>query len=145
MKLFQHYFFSFWKEKSRESLLQRDYLLETIVESPQNLYNICEAVAVIEEEEYGSKKTFVGFRQPLAFLYHTGNTKSEEMLIKNTRLEAVNAAMQSNSVRNVAGGSNSEEWFEVFISGKGFPNNLALVSSRVYKQKLVQNVGGGSS
>jgi hypothetical protein len=27
-KLFQHYFFSFWREKARDSLLERDYLLE---------------------------------------------------------------------------------------------------------------------
>ncbi len=27
-KLFQHYFFSFWKEKARDSLQERDYLME---------------------------------------------------------------------------------------------------------------------
>lgn len=33
-KLFIHYFFSFWTEKARDSLLSRDYLLEQIVDSP---------------------------------------------------------------------------------------------------------------
>ena len=41
-KLFQHYFFNFWKEKARDTLLDKDYLLDSIVESPRNLYNICE-------------------------------------------------------------------------------------------------------
>lgn len=54
-KLFQHYFFSFWREKARDSLLERDYLLEQIVESPQNLFNICEGLAFSEEDvDFGS-------------------------------------------------------------------------------------------
>ena len=34
MKLFQHYFFNFWKERSRDSLLERPYLVDNIIESP---------------------------------------------------------------------------------------------------------------
>ena len=33
-KLFQHYFFNFWRDKSRDTLLDKDYLLESIIESP---------------------------------------------------------------------------------------------------------------
>lgn len=63
MKLFQHYFFNFWKERSREGLLERPYLVENIVESPQNLYNICEGVGYVEVEQYNGKTTFyIGFR-----------------------------------------------------------------------------------
>ncbi len=48
-KLFEHYFFNFWKEKAREMLLEKAYLMDSIVESPVNLYNICEGVAFNEE------------------------------------------------------------------------------------------------
>lgn len=34
MKLFQHYFFNFWKERCRDNLLERPYLVENIIESP---------------------------------------------------------------------------------------------------------------
>ena len=34
MKLFQHYFFNFWRERARDNLLDRTYLVENIVESP---------------------------------------------------------------------------------------------------------------
>lgn len=48
-KLFQHYFFNFWKEKSRDVLLEKTYLLGSIIESPANLYNVCEGIAFGEE------------------------------------------------------------------------------------------------
>lgn len=80
MKLFQHYFFNFWKERSREVLLERPYLVDNIIESPQNLYNICEGVGYVEVEQYNGKIQFyIGFRQPVPFLYHTGNSRSEEI------------------------------------------------------------------
>lgn len=50
MKLFQHYFFNFWKDRSRDSLLERPYLVDNIVESPQNLYNMCEGLGYVEVE-----------------------------------------------------------------------------------------------
>ena len=81
-KLFQHYFFNFWREKSRDTLLDKDYLLESIVESPQNLYNICEGLAFIEEDDFhmgGRRSCYIGFRHPVAFLYHAGaSSKPEE-------------------------------------------------------------------
>lgn len=48
-KLFQHYFFNFWREKSRDVLLDKAYLLDSIIESPANLYNICEGMAFADE------------------------------------------------------------------------------------------------
>ena len=87
MKLFQHYFFNFWKERSRDSLLERPYLVENIVESPQNLYNICEGVGYVEVENYSGKTNFyIGFRQPVPFLYHTGNSRAEEMMMQTKRI-----------------------------------------------------------
>ena len=63
MKLFEHYFFNFWKERCRDNLLERPYLLENIIESPTNLYNICEGVGYVEVEQYNGKITFyIGFR-----------------------------------------------------------------------------------
>lgn len=38
MKLFQHYFFNFWKERSREGLLERPYLVENI--APESLQHL---------------------------------------------------------------------------------------------------------
>jgi len=55
MKLFEHYFFNFWKDRSRDHLLERPYLVENIVESPQNLYNMCEGVGYVEIEQYNGK------------------------------------------------------------------------------------------
>lgn len=63
MKLFHHYFFNFWKERSRDALLERTYLVENIVESPQNLYNMCEGVGYVEIEHYSGKAFhYIGFR-----------------------------------------------------------------------------------
>lgn len=82
MKLFEHYFFNFWKERCRDNLLERPYLLENIIESPTNLYNICEGVGYVEVEQYNGKITFyIGFRQPVPFIYHTGNSRTEELLM----------------------------------------------------------------
>ena len=44
-KLFQHYFFNYWRENSRDVLLDKAYLLDSIIESPANLYNVCEGMA----------------------------------------------------------------------------------------------------
>ena len=109
-KLFQHYFFSFWKEKSRDTLLERSYLMDQIVESPQNLYNICEGIAYVDEGDWGNRRSeYIGFRQPVAFLYHTGNSKGEENMISSKPAHMIKG----------------EEWFEVFVSGKNFPHHLA--------------------
>jgi hypothetical protein len=130
-KLFQHYFFSFWREKARDSLLERDYLLEQIISSPQNLFNMVDSLAFSDDDASMSTSTpnttllscpqaplassstscYLGFRQPLAFLYHTGNCRTEESTLK---------------VQN--------EWFEVFIAGKSFPHHLAHVSSKVARK-----------
>jgi len=126
LKLFNYYFYSFWKEKFREHLLERDYLCETIVDSPQNLYNICEGLAIVEEEEYGAKRTFIGFKQPLAFLYHTGNTRLEEQMISGSQ----NLPHEFHA---------REGQFEVFISGKGQQHNLALIASKWTKKVFRQD------
>jgi hypothetical protein len=78
MKLFEHYFFNFWKERARENLLERPYLVDNIVESSQNLYNICEGLGYSEVEFNGKVNYFIGFRQPVPFLYHTGSNRTEE-------------------------------------------------------------------
>lgn len=63
IKLFYHYFFNFWKERSRDNLLERTYLVENIIESPQNLYNMCEGVGYVEVEHYSGKTFYyIGFR-----------------------------------------------------------------------------------
>ena len=119
MKLFQHYFFNFWREKSRDVLLEKDYLMDQIVENPEALYNVCDGVCFVDDEDFGSKRCeYIGFRQPVAFLYHTGGIKAEE-------------------VGPSRKGFTNEEWFEVFISGKNFPHNLAQVSSKVTKKVTV--------
>ena len=127
-KLFQHYFFNFWRERSRDTLLDKDYLLDSIVESPQNLYNICDGLAFVDEEDLinGTRRScFIGFRHPVAFLYHagSGSTKSDE-----------NNFMVRGSTETNRAIRNGEEWFEVFISGKNFPYGLAHISSKVSKQ-----------
>jgi hypothetical protein len=35
---------------------------------------VSEGIAYIEDEDFGTKKSYLGFKQPLAFLYHTGNS-----------------------------------------------------------------------
>ena len=119
-KLFQHYFFNFWREKSRDVLLDKGYLLDQIVESPQALYNVCDAVCFVDDEDFGSKRVeYLGFRQPVAFLYHTGKGAEETLQVKSGRFS-------------------NEEWFEVFISGKSFAHSLAHISSKVAKKVTVQ-------
>jgi hypothetical protein len=100
-------------------LLEKGYLLDQIVESPQALYNVCDAVCFIDDEDFGSKRVeYLGFRQPVAFLYHTGKGAEENLLVKGGRFT-------------------SEEWFEVFISGKSFAHSLAHISSKVTKKVTV--------
>ena len=125
-KLFQHYFFNFWKESSRETLLDKDYLVESIVESPQNLYNICDGHAFVEEDDYvtvgvnfgssnAKKVSYIGFRHPVAFLYHAGAASRPNE----------NSFMSKGSTETNRSIKNGEEWFEIFISGKGSPYGLA--------------------
>lgn len=131
-KLFQHYFFNFWRERSRETLLDKDYLLDSIVESPQNLYNICDGLAFVDEEDFinigTSRRTcYIGFRHPVAFLYHAGSgAKPEENNFMVRGTTETNRAIR-----------NGEEWFEVFISGKNYPYGLAHISSKIAKQVTV--------
>ena len=35
----------------------------------------------------------------------------------------------------------NEDWFEVFISGKGYPHNLANISSKTVKQVILDSNG----
>lgn len=88
-KLFQHYFFNFWKEKSRDVLLDKAYLLDSIIESPSNLYNVCEGVAFGDETSlHQYSGALIGFKQPVAFLYHTGGgTRLEDKITVKTTLE----------------------------------------------------------
>ncbi len=80
-----HYYFQFWDEKMRKNIISKDYLVETIVESAQNLYHQCDGLAFVDEDEFGSKKCYVGFKQPLQFLYHTGgNQKAEDLLLRTS-------------------------------------------------------------
>jgi len=114
-KLFQHYFFNFWREKSRDVLLEKAYLLDSIIESPANLYNICEGVAFADESNlYGG--ALIGFKQPVAFLYHTGGNRCEEKITIKTSAE-------------------QGDIFEVFISGKAFMHHLAQISSKVAREE----------
>ena len=123
-KLFQHYFFNFWKEKARDTLLDKDYLLDSIVESPQNLYNICEGYSFVDEEDFGTKRcSYIGFKQPVAFLYYAGGSRQED-----------NFMVKSNGMVR-----QGEEWFEVFVSGKGFPHSLVHVSSKVTRKISVDS------
>lgn len=61
-KLFQHYFFNFWKEKARDVLLEKAYLLDSIIESPSNLYNVCEGLAFNDELVPNSHGGLIGFK-----------------------------------------------------------------------------------
>ena len=63
-KLFQHYFFNFWIEKSRDVLLEKTYLLDSIIESPANLYNVCEGLAFGEDlsSSHNSTGALIGFK-----------------------------------------------------------------------------------
>ena len=110
-------------------MLDKDYLLDSIVESPQNLYNICEGLSFVDEEDFGTKRcNYIGFKQPVAFLYYAGSSRPEDnFMVKSGAL-----------VRQ------GEEWFEVFVSGKGFPHSLAHVSSKVTRKVTVdlRKLGG---
>lgn len=58
----------------------------------------------------------IGFKQPVAFLYHTGGSRCEQQItVKQTH--------------------EGEDVFEVFISGKGFMHHLAHVSSKVAREE----------
>jgi hypothetical protein len=35
----------------------------------------------------------------------------------------------------------SDDWFEVFLSGKGFPHNLANISNKTVKQVIINQNG----
>ena len=60
-------------------IAQKDYLVEPIVESPRNLYNQCEGLA-FTCEEFAAKKSYIGFKQPLQFLYQTASTPNDSLL-----------------------------------------------------------------
>ena len=153
MKLFHHYFFNFWKERSRDALLERTYLLENIVESPQNLYNICEGVGYVEVEHYNGKTHhYIGFRQPVPFLYHTGASRNDEILMQSsstsstsTTKRLLSASRLSSSLGGPYGSSmpshhqllHQDDWFEVFLSGKGYPHHLANISMKSVKQIVI--------
>ena len=80
---------------------------------------MCDAVCFVDDEDFGSKRVeYLGFRQPTAFLYHTGATKDDNVMVKQTRFM-------------------NEEWFEVFVSGKSFAHSLARISSKVAKKVVV--------
>lgn len=117
-KLFQHYFFNFWRERSRDILLEKQYLLDSIIESPQNLYNMCEAMAFGHSDSHHAaheQGALIGFKQPVAFLYHTGAARCEEQIIVRT--------------------GEGEDVFEVFISGRQFSHHLGRISSRVTREE----------
>lgn len=42
---------------------------------------------------------------------------------------------------NNMAGFTSEDWFEVFISGKGYPHTLANISSKTVKQVIISQNG----
>ena len=71
-------------ERARKLISQKDYLVEPIVESPKNLYNQCEGLA-FTQDEFQSKKTYIGFKQPLQFLYQTASSSanSSDLLLNN--------------------------------------------------------------
>ncbi len=102
-KLFQHYFFNYWREKSRDFLLDKPYLLDSIIESPANLYNICEGMAFSDDMAH-SNGAYIGFKQPVAFLYHTGGSRCEDKIVVKTE--------------------HGEDVFEVFISGKAYMHHM---------------------
>jgi hypothetical protein len=115
-KLFQHYYFNFWKEKARDVLLEKAYLLDSIIESPANLYNVCEGVAFGDEFTQNNHGGLIGFKQPVAFLYHTGASRCEDRIIVKSTLDG-------------------DDLFEVFISGKNFMHHLAHVSSKIVREE----------
>ena len=81
-----------------------------------------------EDLSIGSRRAcYIGFRHPVAFLYHAGAASRPE---ENNFM--VRGSSETNkSIRN------GEEWFEVFVSGKGFPYGLAHISSKISKQVKV--------
>ena len=84
-------------------------------------------------EQYNGKTNFfIGFRQPVPFLYHTGNSRNEEMMMQ---------AKRGGGRFNYGQQAPSDDWFEVFISGKAFPYNLANISSKSIKQVLIGQNG----
>eukprot|EP00347_Sterkiella_histriomuscorum_P017103 403350657 len=80
-KLFMHYYFQFWDEKMRKNILSKNYLIDTIVESAQNLYDQHDGLAFVEDGERGSKRYYLGFKQPNQFLTHSGNNQRVDELI----------------------------------------------------------------
>lgn len=112
-KLFSHYFFNFWREKSRDTLQEKKYLLDSIIESPAHLYNICEGVCC-EQETHFLQGSLIGFKQPVAFLYQTG--QAERITVKHA-------------------GDFREDLFEVFVSGRGHLYQTAQISSKVVREE----------
>ncbi|CDW85721.1 UNKNOWN [Stylonychia lemnae] len=102
-KLFLHYYLQYWDDKMRKNITSKDYMVEAIVESAQNLYHQCDGLAFLDDLDSGSKKS------------HRQQPQSQQQL--------------------------GEEWFEVFITGKGVPHSLAYISSRVMKKVNVP-IGG---
>ena len=49
--------------------------------------------------------------------------------------------MQAFSAAGSSAVQPSEDWFEVFISGKGYPHNLANISSKTVKQVILDAHG----
>ena len=53
-KLFQHYFVNYYFNESGQASgkKMKQYLLDSIIESPSNLYNICEGMAFEADAHY---------------------------------------------------------------------------------------------
>ena len=97
-------------------MLEKAYLLDSIIESPSNLYNVCEGIAFGDEFTQGNHGGLIGFKQPVAFLYHTGASRCEDRIIVKSTLDG-------------------DDLFEVFISGKNFMHHLAHVSSKIVREE----------
>ena len=97
---------------------------------------MCEGIGYVETEQYNGKTQFyIAFRQPVPFLYHTGNSRNEEMMMHSKRI-------YSNRFNQFSmGPMPSDDWFEVFLSGKGFPYNIVNISSKTVKQVIIGSNG----
>ena len=116
LKLFNYYFLNNWNDKYRDTIKSKDFICQPCIEAPQNLYNITDGIGFVEEdEEYGEKSYYLGFKQPLSLIQINKKDKKSALLTGSAEL----AKKQT-----------------IFINGKGIDYQVADVDS-VYSHKMM--------
>lgn len=96
-------------------------MVDNIIADVRNCYNMCEGSGWVEQEpQTGRLAHFIGFRQPVPFLYGYQLASNAYKAQQNQQQAAP-----------------ATDCVEVFISGRGFPHSIAQIASRTNRQLVL--------